>query len=416
VAERVARRRVVVTGLGAVTPLGLDARATWAGLLGRRSGAGPITRFDASRFDVRIAAEVKGFDPSPWIEPKEAKRLDRFTQFAIAAADMAVKDSGMDPAKEDPARGGVVIGSGIGGLETLEEQHTRFMEKGPGQISPFLIPKLMGNAAAGMVSIRFGLKGPSYDAVSACTSAANAMGDALRLIQREEIDFALTGGSEATVCALAIGGFGNMRALSPRNDAPEKASRPFDRERNGFLLGEGAGVLLFEEMEHARKRGARIYAEILGFGMSSDASHITAPDPEGSGAAACMRLALKDACIQPTDVAYINAHGTSTPLNDKIETKAIKTVFGDHAQKLCISSSKSMLGHLLGASGGVEAIVTALSIHEGKVHPTLNLENPDPDCDLDYVPGPPRDLAIRAALSNSFGFGGHNASIVLGRV
>lgn len=411
-----AARRVVVTGLGAVTPLGLDVRTTWAGLLARRSGAGPITRFDASRFAVRIAAEVKGFEPMAWIEGKDVKRIDRFAQFGLAAAAMAVQDSGLDLAKEDPAGGGVVIGSGIGGLETLEEQHTRYMEKGPDKISPFLIPKLMGNAAAGLVSIRFGLKGPSLDTVSACTSAANAMGDALRLLQRGDADFVLTGGAEATVTPLAIGGFANMGALSDRNDQPELASRPFDKERNGFLLGEGAGVLVFESYEHARKRGARIYAEVLGFGMSSDASHITAPDPAGSGAVAAMRLSLEDGRTQPEKVDYVNAHGTSTPLNDKTETAALKRLFGDHARRMAVSSTKSMIGHLLGASGGVEAIVTALSIHEGKVHPTANLTTPDPDCDLDYVPGDARDVPIRTALSNSFGFGGHNASILFGKV
>ena len=327
-----------------------------------------------------------------------------------------MKDSGLDLTKEDPARCGVVIGSGIGGLETLEEQHTRFMEKGPDKISPFLIPKLMGNAAAGLVSIRFGMKGPSYDTVSACTSAANAMGDALRLIQRGDAEVILTGGAESTVCVLAIGGFGNMKALSPRNDDPERASRPFDKDRDGFLLGEGAGVLVFEEYEHAKKRGGRIYAEVLGFGMSSDAGHITAPDAEGTGAVACMRLALKDAGLTPEKVDYINAHGTSTPMNDRIETLAIKKVFGEHAKKVAISSTKSMVGHLLGASGGVEAVVCVLSILEGKVHPTLNLTTPDPDCDLDYVPGDARVMPVRAALSNSFGFGGHNAAIAFGKV
>ncbi len=409
-------RRVVVTGIGAVTPLALDARATWSALLARKSGAGPITRFDPAKFDVRIAAEVKGFEPAAWVEAKEVKRIDRFAQFGIAASAMAVQDAGLDPAKEDVTRCGVVIGSGIGGLETLEEQHTRFMEKGPDKISPFLIPKLMGNAAAGLVSIRFGFKGPSYDTVSACTSAANAMGDALRLIQRGDADLILTGGTEATVTHLAIGGFANMRALSPRNDAPELASRPFDKDRDGFLLGEGAGVLVFEEYEHARKRGARIYAEVLGFGMSSDAGHITAPDAEGTGAQTSMRLALADAQLAPDRVDYVNAHGTSTPLNDKTETLAIKRVFGAHARKLAISSTKSMIGHLLGASGGAEAVVCALSILEGKVHPTLNLTTPDPDCDLDYVPGDAREMPLRAAISNSFGFGGHNATIVFGKV
>ncbi|MCK6479605.1 MAG: beta-ketoacyl-ACP synthase II [Planctomycetaceae bacterium] len=410
------RRRVVVTGIGAVTSLGLDARSTFAGLLEGRSGAAPITRFDPKDHATRFAAEVKGFDPGTVLPPHEARKLDPFVLFAMAAAKEALGDSGLDLAKEDLTRVGAVVGVGIGGLTDIEAQHSVLLERGPRRINPFFIPKIMMNAAAGQISILHGLQGPNYATASACASSAHAVGLAMKAIRWDEADVMLAGGSEATITPLGIGGFNALKALSTRNDDPARASRPFDRDRDGFVMGEGGGCLLLEEYGRARARGARIYAEVKGFGMTADAHHITAPAPGGSGALRSMLLALRDGATDPADVQYVNAHGTSTPINDPLETAAIRGAFGEHAARLAISSSKSMIGHLLGASGAVEAVVCALTIAEGAVHPTANLENPDPECDLDYVPGSARRMEVRNALSNSLGFGGHNATLLLGRV
>jgi 3-oxoacyl-[acyl-carrier-protein] synthase II len=407
-------RRVVITGLGCVTALGTDVPTFWRAVCRGQSGIGPIDLFDASIFKVRFGGQVHNFEPEKFLDARLARRLDRFAQFALVAAIAAVKDSGLDFRREDPSRCGAIIGSGIGGLSEYEEQHCRLLNGGPHRISPFVIPKLMVNAAPGQISIYFGLRGPNMAVATACASAANAIGEALRSIQRGETDLMITGGSEATMTPMGLGGFIAARALSERNDAPEKASRPFDKDRDGFVLSEGAGILILEELEHARKRGAPIYAELLGYGATADAYNITAPCPDGSGAAEAMRRALADARTNPDEVEYINAHGTSTPLGDEAETKAIKLVFKDHAYKLAISSTKSMLGHLLGASGGIEAVATVMTIHTGVVHPTINLETPDPACDLDYVPNQARELRVRRAISNSFGFGGHNACLVFG--
>ncbi len=409
------KSRVVITGLGAVTPLGNDVGSTWDGLLNGRSGVAPITKFDVTRHSVKFGAELKNFTLDGIADPKDAKRMDPFAQYALRAAAEAVKDSGVDFQKLDRYRCGCILASGIGGLNELQEQHTKFVQKGPERISPFLIPKLMLNAAAGQVAIAYGLGGPNWAIASACASANHAMGTALRLIQYGDADLILTGGTEAALTYLAMAGFGNMGALSSRNDAPEKASRPFDKNRDGFVLGEGAGVLVFEKLEHAQARGARIYAEVLGIGNTDDAYHITSPDPEGTGGARAMQLALQDAGLRPEQVSYINAHGTSTPLNDKIETAAIKKALGEHARKIPINSTKSMTGHLLGAAAGVELVATVLSIRDGFVHPTANYETPDPDCDLDYVPGAKRAVQIQYAFSNSLGFGGHNSTLVVGR-
>lgn len=409
------RSRVVVTGLGAITPLGNDVATYWSGLLAGRSGAAPITSFDVTNQSVKFGAEVKGFSPDAWIDPKESKRMDPFVQYGVAAAKQAVQDAGIDFSKLDRWRCGAVVASGIGGLHELQEQDRKYIEKGPGRISPFFVPKMMLNAAAGHIAIQFGLGGPNWGVASACASANHAMGTALRLIQHGEADVVVTGGTEAALTFLSVAGFSNMGALSSRNDAPEKASRPFDKNRDGFVLGEGAGILVFESLDHAQKRGAKIYAEVLGIGNTDDAYHITAPDPDGSGGARAMQIALADAGLKPEQVSYINAHGTSTPLNDKIETAAIKKAFGEAARKIPISSTKSMTGHLLGAAAAVELIATILGIRDGQVHQTLNYETPDPDCDLDYVPGAPRKVAVEYALSNSLGFGGHNSSIVVGR-
>ena len=409
------RNRVVITGLGVITPLGNTVDSYWKGLLAGRSGAGRITKFDTTGHSVTIAAEVKGFEAGSYMDPKEAKRMDLFSQYAVAAARDAVVDSHIDFSKEDRFRCGAIIASGIGGLHEMQEQDKKFNEKGPSRISPFFVPKMMLNAAAGQIAIAHGLGGPNWGVASACASANHAMGTALRTIQHGDADVVLTGGSEAAMTYLAIAGFSNMGALSTRNDAPELASRPFDKNRDGFLLGEGAAILVFEKLEHAQARGARIYAEVLGIGNSDDAYHITAPDPDGTGGAYAMNAALRDAGLKPEQLSYINAHGTSTPLNDKIETAAIKRTLGDYARKIPISSTKSMIGHLLGAAAAAELVATVLSIRDSVVHPTANYETPDPDCDLDYVPGSSRKVEVQYAMSNSLGFGGHNSAIIIGK-
>jgi 3-oxoacyl-[acyl-carrier-protein] synthase II len=408
-------RRVVITGMGVVTALGTTLERFWAALVEGRSGVGPLTLFDTTAFKVHFGGQVRDWDGDARFGVKEARRLDRFAQFAMAAAESAVGDAGVDFARYEPYRVGVLIGSGIGGLNEFEEQYRNFIEKGPSRISPFTIPKLMVNAASGQVSIKYGLKGPTSAVATACASAANAIGDSFRMIQDGQADAMITGGSEAAITHMGLGGFASMRALSTRNDAPEKASRPFDKGRDGFVLAEGAGILLLEEESAARARGARIHAELLGYGMSADGSHITAPDEEGRGAARAMRNCLEDARCPIDAVGYINAHGTSTPLGDLAETKAMKSVFGPHARRLLVSSTKSQLGHLLGASGGVELVATILAIQNGVVPPTINLDDPDPDCDLDYVPNTARAARVDRAMSNSFGFGGHNASLLVGR-
>lgn len=409
------RRRVVITGIGMISPLGIGNEPTWQGLLEGRSGIGPITKFDATDYACRIAGEVKGFDPEKWIEKKEIKKSDTFIHYAVAAAQMAVDDSGLDTLKEDPDRLGVIIGSGIGGLPLIEETHRKLLEKGPSRISPFFIPGLIVNLAAGHVSIRFKAQGPSSAPATACATGAHAIGDAFRIIQHDDADIMFAGGSEAVITPLAVGGFSAMRALSTRNDEPQRASRPWDAGRDGFVMGEGAGILIIEEREHAIARGAKIYCEITGYGMSSDAFHITSPSEDGSGMMRVMQRALKDARLQPTDIQYINAHGTSTPVGDKTETIAVKRVFADHAYKLAVSSTKSMTGHLLGAAGGLESAITALAIINRILPPTINYEVPDPECDLDYVPNKARPMDLVHAMSNSFGFGGTNATLIFSR-
>jgi 3-oxoacyl-[acyl-carrier-protein] synthase II len=421
-------RRIVITGMGTCTELGTDLmKDFWGGLLAGKSGIGQIDLFDTTDFKVKFAGQVHHFEPDKFMEPRLARRIDRYAQFALVASMAAVRDSGLELAKatddqggftlpkEDPDRVGVIIGTGIGGLTEYEEQHTRLIKMGPSRISPFVIPKLMANGAAGQLSIYLRVRGPNMAVVTACASAANAIGEAFRKIQRGDADVVITGGAEATVTPMGIGGFISARALSERNDAPQKASRPFDQDRDGFVLSEGAGVLILEEEGRARKRSARIYAELLGYGCTADAFNITAPCPDGAGAIRAMKLALEDGRTKSDEVDYINAHGTSTPLGDVAETVAIKTLFNTHAKKLAVSSTKSMIGHLLGASGGVEAIATVLSIHHNVVHPTINLDTPDPECDLDYVPNHAREMKVRKALSNSFGFGGHNASLLFGK-
>jgi 3-oxoacyl-[acyl-carrier-protein] synthase II len=407
-------RRVVITGMGTVNALSCDMQAFWRALCAGKSGVGPIEQFDTKDFRVHFGGEVKNFHPEDVLEPKAARRLDRFAQFALVAALAAVKDSGLDFGQEDPFRCGVIFGSGIGGLNEFEEQHGRYIHGGPGKISPFVIPKMIANNAAGIISIHFELRGPNTTVATACASAGNAIGDALRAIQWGYADIMVTGGSEAAITPMGLGGFCSARALSTRNDNPQAASRPFDADRDGFVLSEGAGVLILEELEHAKRRGASIYAEVLGCGCTADAHHITDPHPCGSGAAGAMQFALQDAKLNPDDVQYVNAHGTSTPKGDVAETQAIKQIFGDHAKRLAISSTKSMLGHLLGASGGVELIATVLSIRHNVVHPTINYQTPDPECDLDYVPNTAREMRVRRAISNSFGFGGHNCCLVVG--
>ena len=409
-------RRVVVTGLGVISPIGNKIEAFWQNLVNGKSGISPIESFDASAFDSRIAGEVKQFDPSVYLSAKESRRVERFVQFAVFAAKEAYLNSGLDLSKEDPNRIGVLIGSGIGGLHAIEEEHKVLMEKGPSKISPFLIPTLIVNMAPGQVSISLGLKGPNSCVATACASGSHAIGDAFEVIQRADAEMMVAGGAESCITPMGIGGFCAMKALSLRNDEPMKASRPFDRDRDGFVMGEGAGILILEEYEHAKKRGAKIYCEIVGYGMTGDAYHMTAPAPDGIGAARAMSQALERARLRPEEVGYINAHGTSTPLNDKTETLAIKRVFKDHAKKLAVSSTKSMTGHTLGAAGGIEAVACCLTIQKNIIHPTINYEHPDPDCDLDYVPNRAREANVDVCLSNSLGFGGHNASLIFKRI
>ena len=408
-------RRVVVTGIGLVSALGIGTSETWAALLAGQSGVTRITRFDVSGYATQIAAEVKGFDPLAFIEKKEIKKMDLFIQYAIAAAQFAMDDSGLQITDVNAPNIGVYIGSGIGGFITIEREHEALLNGGPRRVSPFFIPSAIINLASGQVSIRFGAKGPNSATCTACSASAHAIGDAYEIIKRCDADAMIAGGSEAAICAMSIGGFGQLRALSTRNDEPTRASRPFDKNRDGFIIGEGAGVLILEELEHARRRGAKIYAEIVGYGMSSDAYHMTAPSEDGDGARRVMAMAVRKAGIAPSDVDYINAHGTSTPYNDRLETLAIRNCFGDHAEKLAISSSKSMTGHLLGGAGGLEAGITALAVHHQVAPPTINLDDPDPECDLDYVPHQSRQMPIGYALSNSFGFGGTNAALLFKR-
>jgi 3-oxoacyl-[acyl-carrier-protein] synthase II len=406
------RRRVVVTGLGVISPLGIGKDKFWDGIINGKSGISYITKFPVDDFPTKIAGEVKDFNPEDFIDRKEARRLDRFSQFAVAATKLAIEDANWNPTEEEKENTAVIVTSGIGGFETLENQFRVLFEKGVNRVSPFLIPMVIINIASGNISIFFGFKGPNYSPVSACASSAHAIGIGYRLVSFGEADFAIVGGSEASITPMGIAGFCALQALSTQNNPPEKASRPFDAKRDGFVMGEGAGILILEEMEHALKRGARIYAEIVGFGASDDAYHITAPDPEGNGAVLSMKRAIKDAQIDLKDINYINAHGTSTKLNDKIETLAIKKVFGDYAYNIPVSSTKSMIGHLLGAAGAVESIATVLSIYNGILHPTINYEEKDPECDLDYVPNESRKWEIKYALKNSFGFGGQNASLI----
>ena len=408
-------RRVVVTGVGLVSPLGVGTEATWRGILDGRSGIGPITKFDAGEFGSRIAGEVPDFDPSRYVEKKDLKKTDAFIQFALAAAEFALEDSDLDIEAMGGDRVGVIIGSGIGGLPLIESMHDVLRDRGPGRISPFFIPGLIVNMAAGQVSIRYGAKGPSSAPCTACTTGLHAVGDAFRLIQLGEADAMLAGGTEGVITPLAVGGFCAMRALSTRNDDPEKASRPWDKDRDGFVMGEGAGVLVLEELEAARRRGADVYAEVVGYGMSSDAYHISAPEPDGRGAAAVMEHALDDAGVAPEEVGYINAHGTSTPLGDIAEVRAIKAVFGDHAFELAVSSTKSATGHLLGAAGGLESGILALAIRDQVLPPTINHDEPDPESDLDFVPNEAREVELDVGVTNSFGFGGTNGAVVMRR-
>jgi 3-oxoacyl-[acyl-carrier-protein] synthase II len=410
-------RRVVVTGIGLVTPIAVGTEETWQGLLAGKSGIGPITHFDHSAFATHFAGEVKGFDPTRWMTSRDIKTLDLFLQYAIAAGSLAIHDSGLEIKGEFAERVGCFVGAGLGGVATIEATCKTLWEKGPRYgISPFFVPMIIVNLASGQISIRFGAKGPNLSQVSACSTGAHAIGDAARVIERGDADAMICGGTEATVSPLGVGGFNSMRALSTRNDAPQKASRPFDVDRDGFVIAEGSGVVVLEEMEHAKARGAKIYAEVRGYALNADAHHITSPAPEGEGAQRCMRLALADAKLAKEDIGYINAHGTSTKVGDIAETMAIKKVFGDSARKLMVSSTKSMTGHMLGAAGGVETAICALVVARGVVPPTINYTTPDPDCDLDYVPNAAREVRIQHALSNSFGFGGTNACLVLSRV
>jgi 3-oxoacyl-[acyl-carrier-protein] synthase II len=405
------KRRVVITGVGAVTPVGNTADEFWAALVAGRSGIGPITRFDTTGYATRIAGELKGFDSLKYIDKKDDRKFDRFLKYAVACAVMAVEDAGIKTDRVDATRFGVLVGSGIGGIETLLDNYETLRTKGPDRVSPFFVPMIIVNMASGVISMRFGAKGPNSSVVTACATGNHALGDATKIIERGDADVMIAGGSEAIIIPLTIAGFCQMKAMSTRNDDPTRASRPFDAERDGFVCGEGGGLVVLESLEHARKRDARIYAEVVGYGMTGDAYHMTAPDPEGDGAARAMAAALRDAAIEPSAVGYINAHGTSTPYNDKFETIAIKRVFGDHAKKLAVSSTKSMTGHLLGAAGGIEAIATAFALHHGVLPPTMNYEKPDPDCDLDYVPNQARKQDVEVALSNAFGFGGTNATL-----
>lgn len=406
-------RRVVITGLGVISPVGNDISTFWDSLVTGRSGVDVLKSFDAAAFDSRIAGEVKDFDPLKYINIKEVRRADKFVHYAVASSIQAVVDSGIDFSKEDPFRAGVLIGSGIGSLYTIEEEAKKFLTKGPSRLSPFLIPMLIINEASGHVSIHFKLKGPNSAVATACASGSHAIGDAFKVIQRNAADIMITGGTESCITHLGVGGFCALKALSTRNNEPKRASRPFDRDRDGFVMAEGCGLVILEELEHAKKRNAHIYGEIVGYAMTGDGYHITAPDPTGEGAAHAMRLALDDAKLKTEDIDYINAHGTSTALNDKIETLAIKNVFGNYAKKVAISSTKSVTGHLLGAAGGVEFIACALAIKDGVIPPTINYENPDPDCDLDYVPNTARKTNVDICMSNSLGFGGHNATLII---
>ena len=406
------KKRIVITGIGLITPIGLDKKETWQSLISGDSGIDTISCFDPEAYETKIAAEVKGFDPTILIGKKESRRLDRFSQFAVASSIQALEDANIDMENEDQSRVGVMIGSGVGGIITLIEQYSVLEKRGPTRVSPFLIPMMLGDMASGQVSMNIGAKGPNFSVVSACATGADSIGVAAEMIKDERIDVAIAGGTEAAICPIAVAGFNSCMALSKRNDNPKGASRPFDSMRDGFVLGEGAGVLVLESLEHASKRNATIIAELIGYGTTSDAHHVTQPHPEGEGAAEAMKIALKRSKTQPEQVMYINAHGTSTPLNDKFETIAIKKVFGEYSKKLLISSTKSMTGHLLGAAGGIEAAFTVMAINESVVPPTINLENPDPDCDLNYVPNLSKRGNVEIAMSNSLGFGGHNASLL----
>ncbi|MDT4968915.1 MAG: 3-oxoacyl-[acyl-carrier-protein] synthase [Acidobacteriota bacterium] len=409
------KRRVVITGIGLITPVGNSVETTWSALLQGKSGVDYIKKFDVEKFPVRFAAEVKGFDPLAYIEKKEARKMGAFIHYAIAAADEAIKDSGLTINDDNAEQTGTYISSGIGDFWAIEREHSKLLNDGPGRVSPFFIPSAIVNLAAGQVSIRHGAKGPNSATATACSAGAHAIGDSFRIIERGDADVMICGGAESAITPMSVAGFAAMRALSTRNDDPQHASRPFERDRNGFVIGEGAGIVILEELESAKRRGAKIYAELVGYGMTADAFHITMPDETGSGAIRVMQKALKDAGVAPESVDYINAHGTSTPYNDKFETAAIKQTFGDHAYKLAVSSTKSMTGHLLGAAGGIEGVFSVLAIHHNIVPPTINYVNPDPDCDLDYVPNEPREKNIRYALSNSFGFGGTNAALLFKR-
>jgi 3-oxoacyl-[acyl-carrier-protein] synthase II len=410
-------RRVVITGLGALTPVGNDVETTWANLIAGKSGIAPITSFDATGYDVRFAGEVKGFDPTPCFRnPKDTRRADRFTHMALAASRQAVAHAGLDNNTLDLDRVGVIIGSGIGGLKSISDQHTILITKGPGRISPFMIPMMIANMASGIVSMELGYRGPNFAIVTACATGSQSIGEAGRLIRDDEADVILAGGSEAAATELGMAGFAAMKALSPRNDAPEKASRPFDVDRDGFVLGEGAGVIVLEEYEHAKKRGATILAELTGYGLTADAYHMSSPAPEGAGAAKAMERALKQARRNPADISYVNMHGTSTPLGDVCETQAIKKVFGESAKTVSCSSTKSMIGHLLGAAGSVESIICIKALETGIIPPTINLDNQDPQCDLDYTPHTAKQKEIKVVVNNSFGFGGHNSSLIFEKV
>jgi 3-oxoacyl-[acyl-carrier-protein] synthase II len=407
------KQRVVVTGLGVISPVGVGKDKFWQSLISGQSGIGPISHFDVSDFPTKIAGEVKDYDSSQYLDRKEAKRMDPFTQYAVATTKMALADAGLEMARESLDRIGVVFGTGIGGIQTLEEQQQILVNKGPTRVSPFLIPMMIANMAAAYISIIIGARGPNYTIVNACASSTNAVGEAFKLLQRGDADVVVAGGSEAAITPAALAGFCTLKAMSTRNEDPTRASRPFDQDRDGFVLGEGAGVLILETLEHAVEREARVYAEVLGYGCTSDAYHITAPAPDGNGMARAMSLALQDAGMLPVEISYINAHGTSTDLNDKLETMAIKQIFGEHAYQVPISSTKSMMGHMLGAAGAVELIVCTLALQQGVIPPTINYETPDADCDLDYVPNIARTAELNAALSSSFGFGGHNATVVM---
>lgn len=406
-------KRVVITGMGVLSPVGIGLEEFWTSLTEGKSGIGPVTHFDASNLATTIAGEVKDFDPQKYMDKKEAKRMDRFTQFAVAAAAMAMEDAGLSKNNVDCERVGVILGTGIGGTNTFEDQHRVLGTKGPGRVSPFFVPMMIANMAAGHISIALGAKGINYTVITACASGTNSVGEAFKALQRNSADVIITGGTEAAITPMAMAGFASMKAMSTRNHEPQKASRPFDAERDGFVMGEGSAILVLEALEHAKNRGAKIYAEVVGYGCSADAFHITAPAPGGEGGARAMKLAVEDAGMSSEEVDYINAHGTSTDLNDKYETLAIKTVFGDHAYKMAVSSTKSMTGHLLGAAGSVELIASVLTIKNSIIPPTINLENPDTECDLDYVPNKARIQEVNVALSNSLGFGGHNATVIV---